>query len=276
MIIQFPNERVPLAISGVKDPLFTTDIQNSNQSLLLAMSILLGFPAPGSGKSIPSFAIIGGMLNGGESGFSEGYFYYNGNFYHVDNGVIGGLGGQPYLNPTITPTFSVKASDGSYNNSYKIYTCTGSATQIGGLPIFSTDTMDMYRLNLSFLNASNLLTGKVPIATLPISVYNIGNWNMNSLETVQIALTDLGLTNDSAGANKIKRVSIMIINDPNSMITPLEYVDPSDYTINGTYRILLDTGYWYLQIYRKTGGFYDNSSYQTTPYNRGYITLETI
>lgn len=93
----------------------------------------------------------------------------------------------------------------------------------------------------------------------------IGNWNMDTTATLNVAhgLSDI---------SKIMSASIMIISDTSAVVTELtSNVDNGD-VAGGNY--LIDATQF--QLSRITGGIYDGVGYDSSPFNRGYITVQYL
>lgn len=96
---------------------------------------------------------------------------------------------------------------------------------------------------------------------LPHKVLEIGDWDMNGTTNIAVAH---GLT-----LGNIRAVQVMVRKDDASFLAPF----CADIAISG-----FDDGYFTLSVsditlYRKPGGQFDNTDYDTTPYNRGWIVI---
>jgi len=97
------------------------------------------------------------------------------------------------------------------------------------------------------------------------TIVNIGDWNMDSTGLVTIAH---GLT-----LSKIRIVEAMIIADGGGTVTPIDSGDPGAAgTIGGGIQINSSS----VLLIRTTGGFFDNTNYDATSFNRGFITIQSI
>ncbi len=137
--MDFPNKR--LEITGKGNPVFVSDLVNVTQSILTAMTALLGVGAA-------DFCIVSGFTYtpGGPGSYSSGICYMNGVLYYFSGTLTEGY----YLAPNITNYLSKPFDDSSTNYIYQIYYAVSSNTQVGGMPQFSGD-MNSYRLNLKYL-----------------------------------------------------------------------------------------------------------------------------
>jgi hypothetical protein len=89
-------------------------------------------------------------------------------------------------------------------------------------------------------------------------VIEIGNWDMDAGNNVDI-ITGLP-------SLKVRSCHIAIINDTADSIYPLEMSGfHRFYELVGDIRIIID---------RTLGGTFDNASFDSTPYNRGFVTIE--
>ena len=100
--------------------------------------------------------------------------------------------------------------------------------------------------------------------TVPIhrKKIDIGDWNMDALEQTQVAH---GLT-----LSKIVNVSGTITDDAGTY----RYILVGYYPTAPVYILAVDASYVYLK--RQIGGAFDQTSYDSTGYNRGYIIVEYL
>lgn len=94
------------------------------------------------------------------------------------------------------------------------------------------------------------------------TVVNIGDWNMDTTEQINVTH---GLT-----LSKIRGVTAYIRDDGSNAFFPLDSVDNS---------VIIQGGISYIDanivnLFRLTGGKYDNSNYNATSFNRGYLIIE--
>lgn len=93
---------------------------------------------------------------------------------------------------------------------------------------------------------------------LNVKVIDIGDWNMDTSSGKGV-LHGLDFT-------KIRGVSVLVRNDANSEVSPLDIFSGE---IVGYWECLATS----ISLYRVPFGFYDQPSYDSTSYNRGYITI---
>lgn len=89
----------------------------------------------------------------------------------------------------------------------------------------------------------------------------IGDWNMVALASITVAH---GLT-----ISKIRSVLVEIRDDNDFNHLPINYATASN-VVSGAH----STGIAFITLTRFAGGAFNNTSYDSTSYNRGYITIE--
>jgi len=99
--------------------------------------------------------------------------------------------------------------------------------------------------------------------TVRKKILDIGDWNMDSTPAADVAH---GLT-----ASKIRSVSILIRPDVGDTLLPIEYTGGAD-TPSGFYQIQGIN----IFMARVTGGSFDSTNYDSTSFNRGWITIEYV
>jgi hypothetical protein len=100
--------------------------------------------------------------------------------------------------------------------------------------------------------------------------YEIGVWNMdaNGNPASAVFFTDLDY-------KRIKNISVTIVNDANTLIAPIDLPDPTTGVASG--RWILNKGGLngpFLTILRIAGGLFDNTDYNDTNINRGWINFD--
>jgi len=133
-------------------------------------------------------------------------------------------------------------------------------TAVGGAEIATTaesialtdDTKMITPAKLSDVNGG-LLT----------KVINIGDWNMDTDASVAVAH---GLT-----FSKIRQATAMIIDDTSAVLSPIDFVDAA--SPGGGVNIINSSA---INLFRYTSGPYDNTGYDSTSFNRGYIIIKHL
>lgn len=106
---------------------------------------------------------------------------------------------------------------------------------IGSPPVFKTGTLDI----------------------------EIGDWNMDSAGTKAVA-------HGMADYKKIRVLAITIRHDSDTVYSPLDYNTTGPTAIAGG---LVSVDGTNINLSRASSGFYDNTGYDSTSYNRGFITI---
>jgi hypothetical protein len=99
--------------------------------------------------------------------------------------------------------------------------------------------------------------------TIRKKIIEIGDWNMDAASDVVKA--------HGLDISKIRIVSVLIHNDDNNSLYPINY-----HTLSGEIN-----GYWVVEttnikLFRLTGGIFDGPGYNATSYNRGWIVIEYV
>lgn len=97
---------------------------------------------------------------------------------------------------------------------------------------------------------------------MEVKVLQIGDWNMDTTGSVSI---NHGLT-----FSKIRDVQVMIYNDAGTSLNPLDRA-----TVLYSYHPagLIQVTATQISLFRDASNFYDNTDYDATSYNRGWITI---
>lgn len=102
------------------------------------------------------------------------------------------------------------------------------------------------------------------IKILKKKIIEIGDWNMDTT-------TSLNVTH-GIDHTKIRMITVIIQDDNSIAIIPLnEGGSETDTAPNGSINIIISS---FVTLKRLTGGVFDNTSYDSTPFNRGWITIE--
>jgi hypothetical protein len=102
-------------------------------------------------------------------------------------------------------------------------------------------------------------------SVLNCKIIDIGDWNMDTTSGIQIAH---GLGADYV---KIRNVSVIIRDDANTKVYRITY--PIGGTVSGGITFIDNTN---IQLTRTSGAGFDNAQFDSTSYNRGWITFEYI
>ncbi len=94
-------------------------------------------------------------------------------------------------------------------------------------------------------------------------IIEIGDWNMDTTATIDVAhgLTDF---------NKMRTINVFIKDDPATNLFPLNRHDSSG-SVHGSVDVISSS---IIRILRITGGIFDSSLFDSTSFNRGFITIE--
>jgi hypothetical protein len=306
--IQFPNIRLTPASLG--KPVFATDIQNLTENLLDAMKILLGQDSNGF-AILRGFNYISGTYSVGYV-YMNGDFYYcaggvtEGN-YLVPNvtdteSKLHNPDGNSY--PTYRIYYAIESTSpwggmpqftGDMNQ-YRLdlttvnnrilnhisslgtaaYNNTGDFDAAGSAATAQSNaisTSEGYTNSQVSSAESSLLTAIGEAQTnaesyalntvaggLLTKVINIGDWNMAMDATKSVAH---GVT-----PSNIRRISVLIRNDTDALAYDLLSQNNNSGAIARISNMIVLT--------RTSGDFFDNSSYSSTSYNRGWIMIEYI
>lgn len=122
------------------------------------------------------------------------------------------------------------------------------------------DCFDKINAAIDAINAALGGTNNLKIATIPI-----GDWDM---DTNAFKIVDIGMQK-----NLIRSISVVVRPDSNSLYAPLDVCDsggdPNGWVQFDTY----DSGPTEIYLGRLTGSSFDSTNFDSTSYNRGYITV---
>lgn len=103
-------------------------------------------------------------------------------------------------------------------------------------------------------------------ASIKMKVVEIGDWNMDSSQTVDVA--------HGLDIQDIRMVDVIIRGDSSSFIYPLNgkgiIVGSYDTDVQGGVGQITSAG---VRLVRITGGFFDDTDFNSTSYNRGWVTI---
>lgn len=147
------------------------------------------------------------------------------------------------------------------NNAYAIaFDAAGTGT-VSLIKANASDQVELGAVTVTpGLVINSIAQGKDVTAAIHRKIVNIGDWNMDSTANVDVAH---GLT-----LSKIRMVSIMIIRDTDAVLFPFPLG-----TSTGDYFFVDGTN---VGLYRSANGTFDNSNFDATGANRGYIVLEYV
>lgn len=128
---------------------------------------------------------------------------------------------------------------------------------VAGIPSWSNTFVGIINTTNAIIASGGVKTDGTN--TIKTTVIDIGDWNMDSIITVNIAH---GLT-----LAKIRTIDVTIRKDDTSLLT-------MDFTITGLTIIEVDAAN--VNITRNIGGIFDNTDYNATSFNRGWITITYI
>jgi hypothetical protein len=102
---------------------------------------------------------------------------------------------------------------------------------------------------------------------LKVTSFDIGDWNMDTDATVQVSLPG------SLTADDLRAIDVFIRNDANTSYYKL---DKYDTVAVGSASGWVEDTASQIKLRRRTGGDFDNANFDSTTYNRGWITVWTV
>src|SRR3990167_6642466 len=145
------------------------------------------------------------------------------------------------------------------------------------IPETGTQTLTNKTITTPAIITSTLAIGTAPFALtsttvnpnlnaeqhngLKVKVLNIGDWDMDATSSVAVAH---GLT-----MVNIRGISVLIIDDASGNIQSLDIADSSYPNVNGNWRLDATN----INLYRLALGYYDTVGFDSTSFNRGWITI---
>jgi len=103
------------------------------------------------------------------------------------------------------------------------------------------------------------------IQPLNTKIIEIGDWDMDATDSLPVAHGIIDF-------KTIRSISIIIRNDTDNQYYPLNYVDDTGSLFGGSYSINTTN----ILMHRVISGIFDTTSFNSTTYNRGFITIEYI
>ena len=99
-------------------------------------------------------------------------------------------------------------------------------------------------------------------------IVEIGDWDMDTNQAPAVALA-----HGIGDAEKIRSVSVMVRNDAGTNVLKLDFFAATTGVGQGAIGIISDTT---ILLTRLTGGYFDQATFSSTSYNRGWVTIEYI
>jgi hypothetical protein len=100
--------------------------------------------------------------------------------------------------------------------------------------------------------------------TVRKKIIEIGDWNMDSTSTKTVILSP------AMTISKIRSVTILIISDEGTELFPFDYLYST--TVSGFFLVRASE----IAMERTIGGVFDSAMFDSTSYNRGWITIEYV
>lgn len=209
------------------------------------------------------FIVQGCILSGSTGAFSitQGWILLGGELIKVDaqgpfDEAVDGTftkvttfdsrGNKQFLNGTIADTYEKNR---------------GVLSGLAGSLAFDADRFA--ELNIAETLSASSVVGTVRVKT---KIVEIGDWNMVASGAITVSL---GLT--ASEVKKIRFAKVNIIDDSSTFFDPLDKFTTANQNIEGGIGGFVGTG---LILVRKTGGVFDDAIYDSTSFNRGFITVE--
>ena len=118
-------------------------------------------------------------------------------------------------------------------------------------------------------SSGNIAWNALPNASLTTVILNIGDWDMDATATITV--------NHSLSATErmtINLQSVMIRNDADTLLTPLNSIfNTVSGGVNGYVLTMTTLSF---QLTRVGSCIFDSVDYDSTSYNRGFITFEYV
>jgi hypothetical protein len=128
-------------------------------------------------------------------------------------------------------------------------------------------TLSVTSIIVSTATVSSVLTASGGISensrTIKRKIVDIGDWNMDSSLTATVATSVTGST--------IRSANVMIRNDSSSSFLPIDFMVGTGQEVSGSFNID-SSGVFTLR--RTASGFFDQTAFSATSFNRGYISIE--
>jgi hypothetical protein len=186
---------------------------------------------------------------GGTSSITQGAIYYNDIVYKVP--AIASIS-----SPSQTLVFKISGLD--LQTITLVNGISGS-----GVADYNSATVKYSLAGLPSYKTSGGATSLIP--QLRTKIFEIGDWDMNANSNVSVA-------HDISNTGKIRRVSVIIRNDAvGAGVFDLSYWNIATSQPNGGIAAISTST---IALCRLTGGDFDATIFNSTSYNRGWITVE--
>jgi hypothetical protein len=143
----------------------------------------------------------------------------------------------------------------------------GSATkQIKN--VYVAGAVSSASISTNAITVNSISQGKDVTVAIHRKIVNIGDWNMDATDTVNVT--------HGLDVTKIRTVTGFILIDSNNAIYP---ITQAPYTEIGTYNkhsVCFVVFATYIAMYRATGGNFDNTSFDSTGFNRGWLVIDYV
>jgi hypothetical protein len=204
---------------------------------------------------------------------TEGWIMLNSEILKVDAQVV-----------TYPNTFYTKVTtyDTTGNKSFESGTTVSTYQVNRGVPTASSGTLECTAASpLGLVQATAAEAKAQALNTLSITPYSlgqvtgslvtkvvtIGDWNMSAATGSKTCLVAHGVSD----FRKIRTIQCIVRNDADTGYFNIFYMDAGTDTIDGSVRYVDSTNV-HLQV--KSGGYFTGSYFQTTSYNRGWVTIQ--
>lgn len=229
-------------------------------------------------SSIPSTSIANGtglagriaIWNGGAALTSDSTLLYNTTIDEltvsgtvIQNSVITGLAGLSFygVGGAITSLIRHDFTPTSSLPSIRLGTISTDPSSLGNSDMWYNSTSHGIKARLNG-STESIVTLADTTKVLKVKLIEIGDWNMDTTANVSI---NHGLT-----LAQIRSVTGVIIRDDSSFYFPIGSVNGGAGLISAGFGSISATQ---VAIFRTTGGDFDTANYDSTGFNRGWITI---
>jgi hypothetical protein len=201
----------------------------------------------------------------GVSALGAGAIYYNGEIYQVDDEATITTTGSETLVWEIVTTYiagdsTLQWSDGVIRDLHQIdrMTLVPGLTGTGLADYNGATVKPIYGI---YKDSAGVETGNY----LRTKIIEIGDWDMDATLAVSVA-------HGISDYTKIRNISAVVRPDAANGIVPLIRVDTTTAAATGGYVTGADATN--IGLGRVIGGFFDSTDYNSTSFNRGFITIQ--